>query len=113
VKSPDTVIINLIASTTTNTGLKLYARLDDRAYERGLEIPDEQLAAVNITRHPFHGDWHYTINPSIIFSRDPLVLRHGEAMHRQDQSAHTSAGVSSGGRASALLLQALLQASRR
>jgi Rhodopirellula transposase DDE domain len=62
------VIINLIAATTTNTGLKLYARLDDRTYERGLEIPDKQLAAVNITRHTFHGDWNYTINPSVIQS---------------------------------------------
>jgi predicted ArsR family transcriptional regulator len=57
------VIINLIAATKTNTGLKLYAQLDDRAYERGLEVSDEQLATVNITRHTFHGDWNYTINP--------------------------------------------------
>jgi hypothetical protein len=62
------VIINLIAATTTNTGLKLYARLDDRTYERGLEVTDEQLAAVNITRHAFHGDWNYTIHPSLITS---------------------------------------------
>jgi predicted ArsR family transcriptional regulator len=62
------VIINLIAATKTNTGLKLYAQLDDRAYERGLEVSDEQLAAVNITRHTFHGDWNYTINPSVIES---------------------------------------------
>ena len=62
------VVINLIAATTTNTGLKLYARLDDRTYERGIEITDEQLAAVNITRHAFHGDWNYTIRPSIISS---------------------------------------------
>src|SRR3954469_7209580 len=62
------VIINLIAATTTNTGLKLYAQLDDRVYERGLEITDEQLARVNITRHPFHGDWNYTVSPSVIES---------------------------------------------
>jgi Rhodopirellula transposase DDE domain len=62
------VIINLIAATTTNTGLKLYARLDARTYERGLEVSDEQLAAVNITRHAFHGDWNYTIKPALIES---------------------------------------------
>jgi hypothetical protein len=62
------VIINLIAATKTNTGLKLYAQLDDRTYERGLDITDEQLAAVNITRHAFHGDWNYTITPSVIES---------------------------------------------
>jgi Rhodopirellula transposase DDE domain len=62
------VIINLIANTKTGTGLKLYAQLDNRSYERGLEVTDEQLAAVNITRHTFHGDWNYTINPSVIQS---------------------------------------------
>jgi Rhodopirellula transposase DDE domain len=41
------VIINLIAATTTSTGLKLYARLDDQTYERGIDVTDEQLAAVN------------------------------------------------------------------
>jgi hypothetical protein len=59
------VVVNLIGATTTNTGLKVYARLDDRNYERGVEITDEQLAAVNITRHEFHGDWNYTITPSL------------------------------------------------
>jgi len=58
------IIVNLIAATTTNTGLKIYARLDDQTYERGIDITDEQLATVNITRHAFHGDWNYTVIPS-------------------------------------------------
>jgi len=62
------IIVNLIAATKTNTGLKVYARLDDRTYERGIDITDDQLAAVNITRHAFHGDWNYTINPLVIQS---------------------------------------------
>jgi predicted ArsR family transcriptional regulator len=62
------MIVNLIANTSTSTGLKLYAQLDGRTYERGIEITDEQLAAVNITRHTFHGDWNYTITPSLIQS---------------------------------------------
>ncbi len=53
------------AATKTNTGLKVYAQLDNRSYDRGVEITDEQLANVNITRHPFHGDWNYTITPSL------------------------------------------------
>jgi Rhodopirellula transposase DDE domain len=59
------IVVNLIAATKTNTGLKVYAQLDDRSYERGVEITDEQLAAVNITRHTFHGDWNYTITLSL------------------------------------------------
>jgi hypothetical protein len=55
------VIINLIAGTTTNTALKIYAQLDDREYEKGVTVTDQQLAAVNITRDPFHGDWNYSV----------------------------------------------------
>jgi hypothetical protein len=58
------VIINLIAGTTTTTGLKVYAQLDERTYEKGITVTDQQLAAVNITRNAFHGDWNYTITPS-------------------------------------------------
>ena len=57
------VIINLIAATTTSTGLDVYARLDDREYPK-VEVTDEQLADVNITRDQFHPEWNYTINPS-------------------------------------------------
>jgi hypothetical protein len=59
------VIINLIAATTTSTGLSVYAQLDKRPYPTKIEVTDEQLAAVNITRHHFHGDWNYTISPSL------------------------------------------------
>jgi Rhodopirellula transposase DDE domain len=58
------VIINLIAGTTTTTGLKIYAQLDEREYEKGITVPDQQFAAVNITRHTFHSDWNYSITPS-------------------------------------------------
>ena len=58
------VIINLISNTTTTTGLKVYAQLDDREYEKGIKVTDEQLATINITRNPFHGDWNYTVAPS-------------------------------------------------
>jgi hypothetical protein len=57
------VIVSLIAGTSTNTGLRIYAQLDDRIYEKGVEVSDEQLTAVKITRHAFHGDWNYTITP--------------------------------------------------
>ena len=57
------VIINLIAATTTSTGLETYARLDQNEYPK-LEVTDAELAAVNLTRDPFHGEWNYSINPS-------------------------------------------------
>jgi Rhodopirellula transposase DDE domain len=57
------VIINLIAATTTSTGLEVYARLDQNEYPK-VEVTDAELAAVNLTRDAFHGEWNYSINPS-------------------------------------------------
>ena len=58
------VIIDLIGSTTTSTGLKVYARLDPGRYEKGIKVTDRELAAVNIERDGFHPDWNYTIHPN-------------------------------------------------
>jgi len=57
------VIVNLISNTTTKTGLIVRAALDTDAYETGIEISDEQLARVHLTRAKFHGEWNYTIRP--------------------------------------------------
>jgi hypothetical protein len=56
-------IVQMIAATTTDAGLKVRAELDERKYPKGLKVSDDQLAAVNISRHSFHGDWNYTISP--------------------------------------------------
>jgi transposase len=56
-------IIDLIAATTTRSGLTVHARLDERSYPKGIKITDAQLAAVTLTGDPFHPDWNYTINP--------------------------------------------------
>jgi hypothetical protein len=58
-------IIELIAGTTTTTGLKIYAQLDDREYEKGVTVSDEQLAAVNLSRETFHGEWNYSVTPAL------------------------------------------------
>ena len=57
-------IVNLIAATTTRTGLKVRAQLDQGYYPTGIKVTDKQLAAVPLTKHPFHGEWNYTIAPS-------------------------------------------------
>ncbi len=57
------VIISLIAATTTSTGLQVNARLDENDYPK-VEVTAAELAAVNLTRHSFHGEWNYSINPS-------------------------------------------------
>ena len=55
------VIVDLIASTTTETGLTVRAALDPRRYETGIEVSAEELEKLRITRARFHGDWNYTI----------------------------------------------------
>jgi len=57
------VVINSIGATTTRTGLEVFARLDDSEYPK-IDVTDAQLAAVNLTRDPFHPEWNYTINQS-------------------------------------------------
>ena len=56
-------IVQLIGATTTKAGLKVHAELDQNHYPKGIEVSDTELAAVNIHRHEFHGDWNYTIRP--------------------------------------------------
>lgn len=57
------VIINLIAGTSTKTGLKIRAELDRGLYPTGVAVPDDQLAAINLKRADFHGEWNYAILP--------------------------------------------------
>jgi hypothetical protein len=55
-------IIELISATTTSTGLTVQASYDPEWYEKGVQITNEQLAAVPLEPHQFHGEWNYTIN---------------------------------------------------
>jgi biotin operon repressor len=55
------VIVNLIAATTTETGLRVQADLDTNVYPTKVKVSDEQLASVNLHPHDFHGEWNYTI----------------------------------------------------
>jgi Rhodopirellula transposase DDE domain len=58
------VVVQLIGTTTTRTGLKVRAELDPGSYPTGIKVTDAELAAVPLTRHAFHGEWNYTITPS-------------------------------------------------
>jgi len=58
------VIVNLIASTTTRTGLTVKCELDTNKYPKGIKITDEELRQVKIIRDGFHGEWNYAIQPS-------------------------------------------------
>jgi transposase len=58
------VVVNLIAATTTRTGLTVLAELDHAEYPKGIKISDNQireLEARAIVRHDWHGEWNYTM----------------------------------------------------
>ena len=57
------VIVQLIANTTTKTGLTVACRLDADVYEKGIKVSDAEMAALNIKLADFHGEWNYTIAP--------------------------------------------------
>jgi hypothetical protein len=58
------VIVNLIANTTTEAGLRIRAAVDTNTYPVGIEVTDEQMAELNIQPDAFHGqDWNYSISP--------------------------------------------------
>jgi len=58
------VIVELIGATTTRTGLTVQAVRDTGIYPTKIKVSDEELAAVHLTPHAFHGEWNYTINPT-------------------------------------------------
>jgi hypothetical protein len=58
------VIVQLIAATTSKAGLTVRCALDPNSYPAGIKVSDAEIAAVNLTRHDFHGEWNYTIHPN-------------------------------------------------
>ena len=57
-------MVQLIAATTTKTGLTVHCELDQNRYPKGIIVSDAEMASINITRADFHGEWNYTISPA-------------------------------------------------
>mgnify|MGYP001565484191 FL=1 len=56
-------VVRLIAATTTAKGLRVTCRLDRRKYQVGRKVTDDEIEAINLLSHTFHGEWNYTIMP--------------------------------------------------
>ena len=63
-------IVQLIAATTTDTGLTVHCEIDPNTYPAGVKVTDAEMDAINIEPHEFHGDWNYTIAPDTLIRRD-------------------------------------------
>jgi hypothetical protein len=58
------VIVNLIAATTTTTGLRVRAEIDTNDYPAGSKVTPSEMARLKLRPARFHGEWNYTILPS-------------------------------------------------
>jgi hypothetical protein len=56
-------VVELIAATTTTTGLKVACELDTTEYPKGIKVSDADLSGLAITTDTFHPEWNYTIKP--------------------------------------------------
>ena len=59
-----TVIVQLIGATTTETGLQVGCEIDANLYPKGIQVSEQEMRAINLTRAEFHGEWNYTIAPN-------------------------------------------------
>ena len=57
------VVVELIANTTTKTGLTVRCELDTNAYPKGIKVADAEMKALNLTGDKFHPDCNYSISP--------------------------------------------------
>ena len=58
------MIVDLIGDTTTTTGLTVHCVLDTDQYPTGITYTAEDVDTLPITRHEFHGEWNYTVEPT-------------------------------------------------
>ena len=58
-------VVELIAATTTTTGLTVHCELDPRSYPKGIKVTDDEMSSLNITGDKFHPEWNYTIAPRV------------------------------------------------
>ncbi|HEX3447023.1 MAG TPA: ISAzo13 family transposase [Isosphaeraceae bacterium] len=59
------IVVNLIGSTTTATGLQVHAQIDGSGYTKGRKVTNAELARVNLKPARFHGEWNYVIGPQL------------------------------------------------
>ena len=57
------VVLNLIAATTTKTGLTVRSELDMSNYPTGRSVSEAEMETLNLRCDPFHGEWNYALLP--------------------------------------------------
>ena len=57
------VVVNLIGSTRTRTGLRVHADLDTGSYAKGIKVTNQEMESLRLKKDKFHGEWNYRILP--------------------------------------------------
>ena len=56
-------VVELIAATTTKTGLKVESALDTKTYEKGIKVSNAEMKRLDIRGDTFHPEWNYSVTP--------------------------------------------------
>jgi hypothetical protein len=56
--------VHLIGATTTETGLQVCCEIDANLYPKGVQVTEQEMQAINLTRADFHGEWNDIIAPN-------------------------------------------------
>ena len=57
-------VVELIAATTTKTGLTVRCELDENSYPKAIRVSDAEMRTLNIETDEWHPEWNYTIRPT-------------------------------------------------
>ncbi len=57
------IVVNLVSSTRTSTGLEVHCRIDEGQYTTGRKVTDKEMNTIRLKRNAFHGDWNYESQP--------------------------------------------------
>jgi transposase len=64
------VIVNLIAATTTRTGLRVRSELDTNRYPAGRRVSDADMQTLYLRPDAFHGEWNYSLLPRLMLPQE-------------------------------------------
>lgn len=57
------LLLRLIRTTVTDSGLKVCARLTGKTYQTGIRVSDAEIKLLHLRRHAVCPQWNYTIEP--------------------------------------------------
>ena len=60
------VMVELIAGTTTRTGLRVRSALDTSAYPKGVKVGDADMESLLLYQEDWHGEWNYSLFPRLM-----------------------------------------------